>query len=127
SGGKRFPLHVVFGIWRRENHRRRLREFENHTLKRRESRRIQVLDYFDHNGVVVSAQPFIAVDQRAVKKFDPLLLLRLHPIEVQSLLCDFQRSTRNVYSNDFLELFLFQHFAKQTSFATSQIQNASSS
>ena len=54
---------VVFDVGSRQHHCRRLCKLEQHSLKRSESRLVQVFDDFNHCRGIESAEPLVAIRQ----------------------------------------------------------------
>ncbi len=74
AGRKRFPLHIVFAVGRRDHNTFRPSALEQHSLKCGQPRRVEVLDNFHHRGGIEAGKALVAVNERAVEEPDPLFL-----------------------------------------------------
>src|SRR5690242_6574324 len=61
AGGKRLPHYVVLAIRRRQHHRTRLGELEQHALEGRQPRRVEMFDDLDNSGGVEAFEPFVSI------------------------------------------------------------------
>jgi hypothetical protein len=128
AGCERWPLDIVFPVWRGQDHRARSRVAKEHACKHIKPRRLQMLDHLDEHRRIVAHEPWVAVEQRTLDERQAPALLRGYVIQVQAGCGTVETASRHVYPDDFddfCDVLIVQEPADECAITAARVQDTS--
>ena len=122
SRRQRRPLHVVLRVRRRHGDCARTSRLEHHALECAQPRRVEVLDHFHDCCGVESAEPRVAIHERAVHQANAFTLLRRQPVELQARFRQIEYAAGDIHADDLSELVIGEEATQELALAAAEIR-----